>query len=332
MKRVGFLYDRLLDKDFIRQTIQKASIHKTKRKTVRKVLANLDDYTDKIYDMIANDKIVLRPTHTKEIVERGKTRLITVSPFYPNQILDYLLVELTKPIIRKSMYQYCIGNVDKKGIMYGKKVMEKNVNKYKYYIKLDIRHYYQNVKPKKVVEMFKRKIKDKRFIRFIEQVISPDDLPIGCYYSQWFSNFYLCEFDHYLKEQERVPFYVRFVDDMVLGSNNKKSLMKHYHKAKRVIYPLGVYFKYIPIVRKFINFIGFVFSRNSVKLRHTIFYRLERTVKKVKKHICFSLIKRLISYFSWLKNVALGYNYYIKNIYPTIKLGRIKRIMSNGGI
>lgn len=74
MKRIGFVYGKLLDKEFIKQTIQKASKHKTKRKSVQRVLANIDEYTEKIYKMIETDTIKLRPTRSREIQERGKTR------------------------------------------------------------------------------------------------------------------------------------------------------------------------------------------------------------------------------------------------------------------
>ena len=332
MKRVGFVYDRLLDKEFIKQTIQKASKHKTRRRTVRKVLAHIDEYTDRIYEMLASEKIEMRPTHNKTIKERGKERLITVSPFYPNQILDYLLVESTKPLIRKSMYQYCVGNVDKRGIMYGKKVMERHINKYKYYMKLDIRHFYQNVCPETLIRLFSRKIKDLRFLNFMRQVISKQDLPIGCYYSQWFSNFYLCGLDHYIKERINCPFYIRYVDDMIFCANNKKVLLKAYHEAKRYIFNLGLEFKYRPTFREFVNFLGFVYRRCLIKLRHSIFYRLKQTIVKVRRHLCFSLAQRLISYFSWLKNLKSGYWFYKRQIYPTVKLGKLKIIMSNGGI
>ena len=332
MKRVGFLYDRLLDKEFIKQIIQKASKHKTKRKQVKKVLASIDEYTEKIYLMIKNNQIELRPTRTREILERGKIRTITISPFYPNQILDYLLVELTKPIIRKSMYAYCIGNVDKRGIMFGKKVMERKVKKYKYFMKLDIKHFYQNVKPQKLLVLFEKKIKDKKFLDFIRQVINKNELPIGCYYSQWFSNFYLCELDHYLKEQNSVEFMARYVDDMVFASNNKRKLKRTYHSAKQFIYKLDIEFKFLPIIRTFVNFLGFIFKKCITRLRHSIFYRLQRTKSKARNHLCFAIAKRLISYFSWLKNIPSGYSYYKNNIFPIVKLGKLRYIMSNGGI
>ena len=332
MKRIGYVYDRLIDKDFIKQTIQKAAKHKTKRRMVRKVLANIEWYTDKIHEMITTDNIVLKPTHTKEIYERGKKRIITISPFFPNQILDYLLVEITKPMIKKSMYQYCIGNVDKRGIMYGKKVIEKQVKKYKYFMKLDIRHFYQNVDPKLLIKAFERKIKDKKFIHFMEQVIDRKELPIGCYYSQWFSNYFLQGYDHYIKEHLRVPFYGRYVDDMVFGSNNKRMLKHVYHKAKSYIFNLRLGFKYLPNIRNSVNFLGFVFVRGLTKLRHKLFYRLQGTVKKAKKHVCFSIAQRLISFFSWLKNMVIGYIYYLNNIKPIVRIGKLRRILSEGEV
>ena len=332
MKRVGYVYDRLIDREFIKQTIQKASKHKTKRRMVKKVLANIDEYTDRIREMIVTDNIVLRPTHTKEIQERGKTRIITISPFFPNQILDYLLVEITKPMIRKSMYQYCIGNVDKRGIMFGKNVVEKQMRKYKYFMKLDIRHFYQNVDPELMVKMFERKIKDKKFINFVRKVIDRKELPIGCYYSQWFSNYFLQGFDHYVKEELKAPFYARYVDDMVFGSNNKKILKSIYYKAKKYIFNLRLEFKYLPTIRNFVNFLGFIFTRALTKLRHKLFYRLQETVRKAREHICYSIAKRLIAFFSWLKNMAIGYIYYRNNIKPIVRIGTLKRIMSKGEV
>lgn len=38
----------------------------------------------------------------------------------------------------------------------------------------------------------------------------------GCQYgnftSQWFANFFLEDFDHYIKEKLKIPYYVRYMD------------------------------------------------------------------------------------------------------------------------
>lgn len=332
MKRVGFVYDKLLDKEFIKQTIIKASKHKTSRKAVKKVLANLDYYTDLIYEMIKNDEIKLKPTRQREILERGKVRKITISPFFPNQIFDYLLVECTKPIIRKSMYHYCVGNVDKRGISYGMKYGKKIIKKYNYFMKLDIRHFYENVSPNLLIAFFERKIKDKRFIEFMRKVIDKKELPIGTYYSQWFSNYFLYQFDHFVKEELRTPAYIRNVDDMVFGGNNRKSLKSAYHRVKRYLMNMKLELKYRPNIKTKLNFLGYIFTKQVVKLRLSIFYRIQRTIKKMRKHICFSLVKRFISYIGWIKSLDIGYAYYKNNVEPIIKIGKLKRMVSQGGI
>lgn len=38
----------------------------------------------------------------------------------------------------------------------------------------------------------------------------------GNYTSQWFANFYLQNLDHYIKEQLKAPYYVRYMDDMLV--------------------------------------------------------------------------------------------------------------------
>ena len=322
----------MLDKEFVKNIIIIASKHKTKRREVKKVLENIDLYANKIYQMLVTDNIQLRPTHQRIINEKGKERLITISPFYPNQILDYMLVEMTKPIIRKSMYQYCIGNVDKRGIHYGKTYLDKVLYKYKYYMKLDIKHFYQNVKKKYLLTFFNKRIKDKRFMSFMNKIIA-ENLPIGCYYSQWFSNFFLCELDHLIKEECHAPAYVRYVDDMVMCSNNKKKLLSTVYFLKKYLWSKDLELKYNPSVREVntvssISFIGFKFYADKVMLRNKIFKKLNCSIKKIVIHITNKLSKRMLVLISWLRHTTYGYSYYYLHIKEKIKYGKLRYMCS----
>jgi RNA-directed DNA polymerase len=49
-------------------------------------------------------------------------------------------------------------------------------------------------------------------------------LPIGNLTSQFFANLYLNGLDHFIKDQLRVPGYLRYVDDMILLSDSKEQL------------------------------------------------------------------------------------------------------------
>ena len=192
MHTVKRVYENLLNKERIIELIELAAKHKKHRQEVQTVLNNIDEYADKILVMLKAGDFKLSPQWHKTIIEKGKKRELTISPFYPNRILDYIIVETLKPYIRKSMYEYCIGNVDKRGLDYGIKVIKRTYKQYKYYLQLDIRKFYPSVKSETMIAFMKTKIKDQRFMKMCEAVVSRcPDLPIGSYYSQWFSNWIL---------------------------------------------------------------------------------------------------------------------------------------------
>lgn len=49
-------------------------------------------------------------------------------------------------------------------------------------------------------------------------------LPIGNQTSQLFGNLYLDELDHFIKEQLRVPGYLRYMDDLICFADTKKQI------------------------------------------------------------------------------------------------------------
>ena len=61
MKRAGFLYEKLLDRELIRDAILKASRKKRRRRSVRRILNNIDHYVDELYTMIANESFTPSP-------------------------------------------------------------------------------------------------------------------------------------------------------------------------------------------------------------------------------------------------------------------------------
>lgn len=73
-----------------------------------------------------------------------------------------------------------------------------------------------------------RVIKDRDTLDLIDKIIDSTDkgVPIGNYTSQWFANFFLQDLDHYIKEELKVPYYLRYMDDMVLFHRNKKDYTK----------------------------------------------------------------------------------------------------------
>ena len=234
MKRVGFIYPKICDKENIRLAIKKASIRKKKYSVVKAVLNNTEYYVNRIQSLLITESFKNSKYEELTIYEAlsKKTRLIHKPPFYPDQIIHWCLMLQIQPILNRGMDPYCSGNVPGRGEQHIRKFLRRKLIEdpkgTKYYLKYDIRHYYQSIDHNRLITKIKRLIKDKATLNLIQEIINATDkgLPIGTYPSQWFANLYLQDHDHYLREKLKVKDMVRYVDDILILGPNKRKLRK----------------------------------------------------------------------------------------------------------
>ena len=98
-------------------------------------------------------------------------------------------------------------------------------------LKCDIKKFFASVNHEILIKILERHISDADIIWLIGRVISSFyscrlgvGLPLGNLTSQLFANVYLHEFDMFLKQELRVKYYIRYADDFVILSDNKKYL------------------------------------------------------------------------------------------------------------
>ena len=330
MKRIGYLYQKLCNKDFINLAITKASKGKTHRRYVEKVLENRQFYVDKIYEMFVSRNVQLSVPSEKTIFDNSslKERKIKVPRFYPDQIIHWCVIMAIQPILSKGMYEYCCGSVPKRGGIKGKKYLEKvlrNRKDLRYCLKMDIHKFFPSIDNSCLINMFKDKIKDKEMINLISKILDNGGkgLPIGYYTSQWFSNFYLESLDHLIKEQLAIQIYIRYVDDMLLVESNKRKLQKAIPTIKSYLATIKLELKSNYQIWKIdtrpIDFLGYNFFTKYTKLRKRIFNRLFRRIKRLKQYIVISQARGLISLIGWL--------YQIKTIWYFRLLGIKKKLI-----
>lgn len=90
---------------------------------------------------------------------------------------------------------------------------------------MDIKKFYPSINHAVLKRILKKKIKDKKLLKLLGEVIdSADGVPIGNYLSQFFANLYMAYFDHWVKEELKVKYYYRYADDIVILSDNKNQL------------------------------------------------------------------------------------------------------------
>lgn len=245
MKRAGYLFEKIVSKDNIILAIHNATKNKKKKRGIVKDAAERPEhYAEKIREKLINGTYYFAPPILKTRREHKKVRHIKVPKFYPDQIIHWALMQIIEPIITKGMYRFNCGSVPTRGGLEAKRYVERALKdeKIRYVAKLDISKFFNSVKPKYLMEMFRRKIKDEETLGLIQAILinGGDQLPIGYYTSQWFSNFFLEGFDHYVKEELKIKYYVRYVDDMVLIDTNKRKLRKAIEQMNEYLRRIGL--------------------------------------------------------------------------------------------
>lgn len=296
-KRIGYLYEKMLDKEQIKQSILDCTKYKGNREEVKQVIDNIDECVDIMYEILLSCSYKPTIEYKKQIKDKssGKIREIVKIPFFPDACLQRLAVDVMKPVLMKNMYPYSCASIPERGTKCAMKYVKhalRNGKKTKYAVKVDIRHYYPNIDADIVIEKLRKKIKDEKFLNLIYAMITSDDTPglsIGFYINQWLANFILEEIDWKVANSDGVLYYVRNMDDMVLIGSNKRKLFKAVKMIEKELSKMGLHLKRLemPFVidERGLDFVGYRFYHGRVTLRRKNFRKLRHdSILIQKKH------------------------------------------------
>ena len=344
MKTYSNLFAQIIDEDNIERAIINASKRKRHRGDVAHVLRNPDYHIKKVRQMLENGTYKAHVDNVCVINEgtHNKVRRIRKPRFKYDQIIHHCVIQVLRPIFEKPMYIYSCGSIPGRGSHYGKKAIEKwlknDVKNTKYVLKLDIKHFYDSIDQKVLKNMLKEKIHDWRTLELLYEIIDGCEkgLPLGNYTSQWFANFMLTPLDHYIKETLGAKYYVRYMDDIVIFGSNKKQLHKIFIKIKeylrdklhlRVKENWQVFrFEYKSKGRP-LDFMGFKFYRNRTTLRRSIYFRILKKARLMKKRVTIKGAYAMVSYMGYIKTTDT-YMVYWDYIRPCVNIGKLKKFIS----
>jgi len=165
-----------------------------------------------------------------------------------------------------------------------------------YALKCDVRKFFDSIDHDILLEILGKRIKDADAMWLIREVIGsfttarPNlferrGLPIGNLTSQIFANIYMNEFDQFVKHALRVQHYVRYTDDFVIVSNERKYLEQLLPKMRTFLtntlrlelHPQKVF------LRKHgegVDFLGYVILPHHIVLRTKTKRRMFRRLKE----------------------------------------------------
>jgi retron-type reverse transcriptase len=356
-KEYKYLYTKMLDRDVILEAYKRLRKGKTKRKDIINIDINLDKEVDGMYQMILNTKPieVEHPElayhsrgHTPKIIhEHGKEREIYM-PDIHEQWLHHIIMIVLEPIVISTSYKYSCGSFPGRGAHYGKKQIEKWIKsgKVRYYLKADIRHFYKNIRMDILMRELAIRIKDDWFLYIIEMCLKDfRGLPLGFYISQWFANYLLEPLDKMISRE--FPYYVRFVDDIVIFGTNKRKLRILLAKIRQMLgqrFRLKLKSNYQICkfdyttkdgrrIGRCLDFMGFEFYRDKTILRESIALAISRMAGRIRKAkesgrlLYLKHIRAMLSYKGYI-SCTDTYDWYLSRIKPYVDFKKLRKIIS----
>lgn len=343
MKRTGNIFEKITQLGNIESAIMKASKGKKGRRSVEKVLDSPTYYAMQIQKMLKDKTYKPSPYIEMKIQDgvRKKERIIFKPCFYPDQCIHWALMLYLEPILMKRMYYWNCASIKGRGLHHGmrhlKRILVDDRKYTKYCLKLDVKKFYPSIDKEILKNKFRRILKDKDVLWLIDSIVdsAEEGVPIGNYTSQWFANFYLTDLDKYIKEELKVKYYIRYMDDMVLFSNNKKELHKMKDKIELFLnnelhLRLKENWQLFKTESRPLDFLGYRFYRGYTTLRRSNFLRIKRRIKKIykKDSLNFHDACAVLSYNGWIVH-SNGYNYTQKYMKPYINFAKCKEVIRN---
>jgi len=312
MKRYGNLYPLVCKSDNLLQAHKNARRGKTHYPAVMKVDARQDVYLKKLQDMLVRHEFVNSRYDVFYKTGRRKNRWIYKLPYFPDRIVHHAIVQVMDFVWDRNLIRDTYSSIKNKGIHDGVKRMKgflKDRDGTKYCLKMDIRKFYPSVDHDILKVILRRKIKCRDMLSLLDRIIdSGTGVPIGNYLSQYFGNLYLSCYDHWMKEVRRVKYYSRYCDDIViLGSDKSRLHDLHCATVEYIGDRLNLSLKdgtrVFPVDSGTLDYMGYVFKHDHVRVRKSIVQEFKRKVRNIKKNYtrmpASQVINTVMSYYGW---------------------------------
>lgn len=143
------------------------------------------------------------------------------APCFRERVLHHAMMAKMGPVLERALVADTYACRVGKGVLAAVERAEAHLRRYPWFVKVDIRSYFDSICQCTLYSHLERRFKDKGLLGLCRRVltgysVSPErGLPIGALTSQYFANLYLSSLDRYLLECLKVGGMVRYMDDCV---------------------------------------------------------------------------------------------------------------------
>ena len=278
MKRIGNLYQEIISINNLKLADKIARRGKSEQPAVKEHDQNREANITALHESLKN-KIYRTSQYKIFIIREPKERVISRLPYYPDRIVHHAVMNKMEKIFVDSFTSDTYSCIKGRGIHKALRAVKEALRDRKntqYCLKIDVRKFYPSIDHGILKQLLRKKIKDKDLLQLLDEIIdSADGLPIGNYLSQYFANFYLTYFDHWLKRVRRCAHYFRYADDMVILAATKNELhgmlqdIRTYLQSNLNLQVKDNY-QVFPVEARGIDFVGYVIRHSHIRIRKSI--------------------------------------------------------------
>lgn len=332
MKRYSGIYEQIYDYENLYEAYLAARRNKTQRSEVLAFTRNLEENLIEL-----QNELVWHAYHVGRYrefyVTDPKKRLIMALPFRDRVIqwavyrqINYLLDKRYIP----TSYACRVGGGTQRAVHQLQQYIRHTPGEV-YVLKLDVSKYFYRIDHAVLLGILHRIFKDRELLELLRRIIDDEQggglfgidietgereagvgMPIGNLTSQMFANLYLNEADQFAKHTLKAKKYIRYMDDMVIVSNDKAYLRECWRAMDDF---LASHLKLrlnrkstILKARNGINFCGYRIWRDHIKLRKKSALKMKHRLRVLQKQFARGEITverfraSLVSYLGMLKH------------------------------
>jgi hypothetical protein len=192
MRRTGHLFERIIDRDNLRLALHQALRGKRSRPDARAFVAQLETNLEALRTSLARGDVVLGESHQFTIFD-PKQRLIT-APCFRERVLHHAILNVCEPVFERWLIDDTFACRKGKGRLAALERARRFAARNGYFLKLDVRRYFESIAHDILVARLERLFKDDRLLALVRRIIASfaaapgRGLPIGSLTSQHFAN------------------------------------------------------------------------------------------------------------------------------------------------
>ena len=163
------------------------------------------------------------------------------APCFRDRIVHHALINFAGPVIDKLLVDSTFACRKGKGPLEAVTQAQKCIREYPWFVKIDIRRYFDSIDHRILKNLLQRKIKGNRVSGLMGRILGSyrtlpgKGLPIGALTSQYFANYYLNNVDRFILDQKEILAHTRYMDDIVWWCQDREAAKNTYKRIKKYI-------------------------------------------------------------------------------------------------